>query len=421
MIQFARKVGGAWLAAGIALMAVFALVGAKPAYAAEVASGAGWTLDDAGTLTLAADVAPVESGQSYEWAQCAPQIKEVRVAEGVTTIPSMAFASTEETSYSELRTLISSSTLKTVGGAAFNGTSSLTEVRLNGELEELQVAALSGTGIQEIDIPENVNFGSDVFTYCASLERVAIGGGATWDGNAQFYGCANLKTLILEEGTATVPNQFVNGCDSLACVWIPRSVTNIDGASLDASWETWGSPILNGCVIGYSGTIVEKYVERWDGEHGYPGSYPLSFHAVDGPQHEGAWQTVNAPTCTEVGQERLVCDICGAEQVRELAATGHVWDGGTVTREPTVYSDGVRTYACSVCGEQRSETIPALPAQPEQGDETDSESGRGDQSTNKGELPKTGDSAFTALAPLAFSVLLWSAGVAISATKKQRS
>lgn len=107
--------------------------------------------------------------------------------------------------------------------------------------------------------------------------------------------------------------------------------------------------------------------------------------------------------------------------MRELAATGHVWDGGTVTREPTVYSDGVRTYACSVCGEQRSETIPALPAQPEQGEETDSESGRGDQSTNKGELPKTGDSAFTALAPLASSVLLWSAGVAISATKKQRS
>lgn len=86
-----------------------------------------------------------------------------------------------------------------------------------------------------------------------------------------------------------------------------------------------------------------------------------------------------------------------------------------------MYSDGVRTYACSVCGEQRSETIPALPAQPEQGEETDSESGRGDQSTNKGELPKTGDSAFTALAPLASSVLLWSAGVAISATKKQRS
>lgn len=156
MIQFARKVGGAWLAAGIALMAVFALVGVKPACAAEVASGAGWMLDDAGTLTLTADVAPVESGQSYEWAQYAPQIKEVRVAEGVATIPNMAFASTEETSYSELRTLISSSTLKTVGGAAFNGTSSLTEVRLNGGLEELQVAAFSGTGIQEIDIPENV-------------------------------------------------------------------------------------------------------------------------------------------------------------------------------------------------------------------------------------------------------------------------
>ena len=273
MIQFARKARGAWLAAGIVLVAVFALAGVKPAYAAEVASGTGWTLDDAGTITLTADVAPAGSGQPYEWAQHAHQIKEVRAAEGVTTIPRMAFASTRETSYSELRTFVSPSTLKTVGGSAFDGTSSLTEVSLNDGLEELQVVAFSRTGIREISIPENVKFGSDVFTYCTNLERATIGGGATWDGNAQFYGCANLKTLILEEGTTAIPDQFVNGCNNLAYVWIPRSVTTIDGASMGASWETWGSPILNGCIIGYSGTISEKYVERWDGKHGYPGSY----------------------------------------------------------------------------------------------------------------------------------------------------
>ncbi|WP_102338071.1 leucine-rich repeat domain-containing protein [Collinsella provencensis] len=421
MIQFARKARGAWLAAGIVLVAVFALAGVKPAYAAEVASGTGWTLDDAGTITLTADVAPAGSGQPYEWAQYAHQIKEVRAAEGVTTIPRMAFASTQETSYSELRTFVSPSTLKTVGGAAFEGTSSLTEVSLNDGLEELQVVAFSGTGIREISIPENVKFGSDVFTYCTNLERATIGGGATWDGNAQFHGCANLKTLILEEGTTAIPNQFVNGCDNLAYVWIPRSVTTIDGASMGASWETWGSPILNGCIIGYSGTISEKYVERWDGKHGYPGSYPLSFHAIDGEQHEGAWQTVSAPTCIASGQEKLVCSICGTEQVRGLAATGHVWDGGAVTKEPTAHSTGVKTYTCSVCGEKRSETIPDLSTKPGQDDAAGSGSGQDSQDANKGELPQTGDGALSALVPLALSALLFVVGPAISATKEQRS
>lgn len=425
MVQFARKVSGVWLAVGVVLVALFALAGAKPAYAAEVASGMGWTLDDEGTITLTADVAPVESGQPYEWVQYAPQIKEVRVAEGVTTIPSMAFASAGETSYSELRTFISSSTLKTIGGAAFSGTASLAKVDLNGGLEGLQVAAFSGTGIQEIDIPENVNFGSDVFTYCTSLERVTIGGGATWEGNAQFYGCSNLKTLVLEEGTTTVPNQFVNKCDSLAYIWIPRSVTSIDGASLDTNWETWGSPILNGCVIGYSGTIAEKYVERWDGKHGYPGSYPLSFHAIDGTQHEGAWQTVSAPTCTDSGQEKLVCDICGAAQVRELAATGHAWDDGIVTKEPTVYSDGVKTYTCSACGEKRIETIPALPAQQgqdggSQGSAVADGGNQDNQNADKGKLPQTGDAVFAAPMLLLLSTLLLSAVAVVFAAKKRR-
>lgn len=426
MFQFARKIGGAWLTAGIILIAAFALAGVKPAYAAEMASGTGWTLDDAGVITLTADVAPVESGQSYEWAQYAGEIQEVRVAEGVTAIPSNAFASTGGTSYSELRAFTSSATLKTVGGGAFSGTASLTEVSLNDGLEELQVVAFSGTGVQEVDIPENVTFGSDVFTYCTSLERVTIGGGAIWEGNAQFYGCTSLETLVLEEGTVSIPNQFVRECANLKYIWIPRSVTDIDGASLDANWETWGSPILNGCIIGYSGTIAEKYVERWDGNHGYPGNYPLSFHAIDGMQHEGAWQTVSAPTCTDDGQEKLVCDICGATQVRELAATGHMWDGGAVTKEPTVDAEGVKTYACIVCGEERSEAIPALPAQQGQDEELQAQDGvaangsdRNEQSADAGELPQTGDGVFTTLVPLALSVLLLSAGAAIVGAKKR--
>ena len=40
---------------------------------------------------------------------------------------------------------------------------------------------------------------------------------------------------------------------------------------------------------------------------------------------------------------------------------GHVWDEGTVTKEPTTKATGVRTYECTICDETYTETIPALP------------------------------------------------------------
>ena len=56
--------------------------GTTTVFAAEVASGNGWTLDDAGVFTLTEDIPYVE-GQPYEWAPYAEQIKEIVVAEGV--------------------------------------------------------------------------------------------------------------------------------------------------------------------------------------------------------------------------------------------------------------------------------------------------------------------------------------------------
>lgn len=42
------------------------LLTARPAYASEVASGDGWSLDDAGVLALSEDIAPIGAGGAYE-------------------------------------------------------------------------------------------------------------------------------------------------------------------------------------------------------------------------------------------------------------------------------------------------------------------------------------------------------------------
>ena len=70
-----------------------------------------------------------------------------------------------------------------------------------------------------------------------------------------------------------------------------------------------------------------------------------------------------APTCTDGGYDLYTCSGCGATERRNLTdATGHKWDGGTVTTAPTETTPGVRTFTCTVCGQTRTEAIPATGA-----------------------------------------------------------
>ena len=67
-----------------------------------------------------------------------------------------------------------------------------------------------------------------------------------------------------------------------------------------------------------------------------------------------------APTCTEAGYDLYTCRDCGASEKRNAKpALGHKWDSGTVTAEPTEKDPGTMTYTCTVCGQTRTEIIPA--------------------------------------------------------------
>ena len=79
------------------------------------------------------------------------------------------------------------------------------------------------------------------------------------------------------------------------------------------------------------------------------------------------------PTCEKNGSITYKCTKCDeVMDVVELAATGHKWDAGTVTKEPTETTEGEKTYTCTVCGKTNTEVIPkkeaAAPEQPKKGD-----------------------------------------------------
>jgi fibronectin type 3 domain-containing protein len=70
---------------------------------------------------------------------------------------------------------------------------------------------------------------------------------------------------------------------------------------------------------------------------------------------------VTDPTCTAEGYTTHTCSGCGNSYVDTyVAALGHSWDAGVVTKEPTEQETGVRTHTCKTCEETKTETIPVL-------------------------------------------------------------
>ena len=76
----------------------------------------------------------------------------------------------------------------------------------------------------------------------------------------------------------------------------------------------------------------------------------------------GEWVTSIEPTVSTVGYRYHVCnrDGCGYREGEDIPKLHtHTWDAGVVTQKPTATEPGVKTYTCTICNEQKTESIPA--------------------------------------------------------------
>ena len=70
-----------------------------------------------------------------------------------------------------------------------------------------------------------------------------------------------------------------------------------------------------------------------------------------------------APTCTGTGLTvGSHCDVCGTVLTAQsvVPASGHSWDEGMVTLEPTEESEGAILFTCTVCGSTEERTLNAI-------------------------------------------------------------
>ena len=78
--------------------------------------------------------------------------------------------------------------------------------------------------------------------------------------------------------------------------------------------------------------------------------------------HKAVKDAAVAATCETAGKtEGSHCSVCGIviKAQTTIAALGHSWDGGKVTKAATCTTAGTKTYTCTRCKKTRTETIAA--------------------------------------------------------------
>ena len=75
----------------------------------------------------------------------------------------------------------------------------------------------------------------------------------------------------------------------------------------------------------------------------------------------GAWVETKPATCTEEGVKTCACTRCGDTKTESIALLPHTWNNGVVTTEPTCKEEGVKPYTCLVCGTTQTEPVDKVP------------------------------------------------------------
>ena len=242
-----------------------------------------------------------------------------------------------------------------VPGKCFANCTKLLNVKYAGTVTAIGERAFEGCkSLTAAPIPETVTeLGASAFTGCTALTDVTLPAGVAAIPDGCFQGCIALKDMKLPGTVTSVGHNAFTGCTALGdvrCYGAPPTVQPAGAAehSFEPAIVTihYNPDPVYGWTLGADG--------KWQG-------YTVSSKGACLHTGYGTHENTVPATCGEAGRTETICDNCGeVVSTKEIPATGaHTWDNGTVTTEPTETTPGVRTFTCAVCGQTRTETIPA--------------------------------------------------------------
>ena len=269
--------------------------------------------------------------------------------------------------------------LQSLGRGAFDSCASLTNTTL-----PAAITAVPGKCFADCTKLLNVKYAGTVtaigdlaFESCKALTAAPIPETVTEIGASAFTGCTALTDVTIPAGVSTIPEDCFRGCTALADVDLPGTVTSVghnaftDCTALKDVRCYGAAPAVepgNSEAHSFEPAIVTIHYNpamNWtlDADGKWQG-YTVSDKGACLHTDYGTTERTVPATCGEAGRVDTICSNCGeVVSTRELPPTGaHDWDDGTVTTAPTETTPGVRTFTCTVCGQTRTETIPATGA-----------------------------------------------------------
>ena len=269
--------------------------------------------------------------------------------------------------------------LQSLGRGAFDTCTSLTNTTL-----PAAITAVPGKCFADCTKLLNVKYagtvtaiGERAFEGCKSLTAAPIPATVTELGASAFTGCTALTDVTLPAGVTAIPDGCFQGCTALKDMKLPGTVTSVGhnaftGCTALKDVRCYGAPPTvepaGAAEHSFEPAIVTIHYNpamNWTLEaDGTWQGYKVSSKGACLHTGYGTHENTVPATCGEAGRTETICDNCGeVVSTKEIPATGaHTWDNGTVTTEPTETTPGVRTFTCAVCGQTRTETIPATGA-----------------------------------------------------------
>lgn len=266
--------------------------------------------------------------------------------------------------------------LQSLGRGAFDTCASLSGMTL-----PAAITAVPGKCFADCTKLLNVKYAGTVtaigdlaFESCKSLVTAPIPETVTEIGASAFTGCTALTDVTIPAGVTAIPENCFRGCIALADMKLPGTVTSVGlnaftGCTALKDVRCYGAPPTvepgNSEAHSFEPAIVTIHYNpamNWTLEaDGTWQGYKVSSKGACLHTGYGTTENTVPATCGEAGRVDTICSNCGEiVSTKEIPATGaHTWDNGTVTIAPTETTPGVRTYTCTICGQTKSEIIPA--------------------------------------------------------------
>ena len=158
-------------------------------------------------------------------------LTEITIPEEVHSVPVTEIHDNAFQNCKTLNSIHLPETLTKIGTRAFWGAENLQEINFPLALQLIEINALSGTAIQEIQLPENVSLERGVFENCPHLETVHFPENLKEIPSYAFADCPALQEVTIPETVTNIGMYAFMNCSALKEITLPKSVCAIEEAA----------------------------------------------------------------------------------------------------------------------------------------------------------------------------------------------